>query len=247
MIIAVSGFEIRGPLLFLPSTMSTITNQGQQAPYKPALLVIDVQNDFVSGSLAVPGGATVIEPINQLLQLPFALKVATRDYHPSDHVSFASTHKLPVLSKLLIYHPEDLDKVEGLEQVLWPTHCVQNTDGANFAPGLQTTGFDQVITKGVHPNIESYSAFSDIWKRYDSELPGLLKQHGVTDVYVTGLAGDYCVRETAIDSIERGYRTWLVMDAVKSIKPGDDAYIYVHEKGIHKTTTKELTDRLLAN
>ncbi|KAF8971674.1 pyrazinamidase/nicotinamidase [Flammula alnicola] len=219
----------------------------ESAPFVPALIVVDMQYDFVYGSLAVPGGSTIIEKINSLIDLPFKVKIATRDFHPGDHVSFAETHHKPVFSKTTIYHPDDKEQARGVEQVLWPVHCVATTGGADFVEGLNATAFDAVVHKGTHPCIESYSAFKDIWGKSLTALQGLLAEKGVTDVYFVGLAGDYCVKYTALDALEFGYKTWLVEDGIKSIKDDGVAFEEMAKKGMHLTTTKEVQELLAPN
>src|SRR4051812_28513128 len=103
---------------------ATNPSQSQNDKFIPALIVIDMQNDFVSGSLTVPEGGTIVSNINTLIDLPFKTKIATRDFHPEKHISFADTHGKPTFSTTTIYHPDDVEKKEGLEQVLWPVHCV---------------------------------------------------------------------------------------------------------------------------
>lgn len=218
--------------------------EDQKSSFVPALIVIDMQNDFVSGSLAVPGGDTIIDTINGLIDLPFKVRVATRDFHPKDHVSFADTHKRNLFSLEMIYHPEDAAKEHGIEQVLWPVHCVAHTSGADLVPGLKTTQFDTVILKGIQPQIESYSAFRDIWGREETELPGFLKEKGITDIYFVGLAGDFCVKFTAIDAAEYGFNTWVVTDAIKSIAKDDAHFTEMASKNIKFTTTKEVQEVL---
>ncbi|KAF8167398.1 Isochorismatase-like protein [Crassisporium funariophilum] len=205
-----------------------------------ALVVIDMQNDFVTGSLPVPDGASIVAPINHLMNLPFTLKIATRDFHPANHISFADTHNKPVLSTATIYHPEDKGKTKGMKQVLWPVHCVVDTDGADFVPGLKSDAFDAVIDKGTHAMIESYSAFRDIWGRKETDLPGLLAGKGVTDVYFVGVAGDYCVKWTAVDAVEYGYKVWLVGDAIRSISDQESTFDELGKKGIKFTSSQEL-------
>ncbi len=207
----------------------------------PALIVIDMQNDFVSGSLAVQEGATIINKINTLIGIPsFKGRFASKDYHPSNHISFAETHGKDVFSKTFIYHPDDKEKKDRIEQVLWPVHCVRYTSGAEFVLGLNTTSFDAVIKKGVAPGIESYSTFQDVWGRDSTDLDARLKEKGITDLYFVGLATDYCVKWSAIDAQKLGYRVWVVKDAVKSIKPEREALEDLETKGIRLTTTEEV-------
>ncbi|TFK41871.1 pyrazinamidase/nicotinamidase [Crucibulum laeve] len=225
-----------------PGSESTSTTP----KYTPALIIIDMQNDFVYGTLAVPDAATIIEPVNSLIDLPFKVKVATRDFHPDSHISFAETHRKPLFSTTMIYHPEDPHEIMGMQQVLWPIHCVAYTGGADFVPGLKTTEFDAVVHKGTHPNIESYSAFRDIWHKAVSELPDILASHGITDVYFAGLAGDYCVKYTALDAVEFGYKSWVVTDAVKSISQDQLAFEEMKKKGVELITCEDLMARLNA-
>ncbi|KAF5312445.1 hypothetical protein D9619_002636 [Psilocybe cf. subviscida] len=222
------------------STVPTI------AQYVPALIVVDMQHDFVYGSLQVPGGASIIDPVNKLIDMPFTMRVATRDYHPDNHVSFAKTHQKSEFSKETIFHPEDSTKSLGVEQTLWPVHCVANTDGANFVTGLETSKFDAIMHKGTHPHIESYSAFRDIWCKGTTELPGLLNAQGVTDLYFVGLAGDYCVKYTALDAMDFGYNTWVIRDGIRSISDDDVAEKALLAKGVRFTTMQEVEKRLVA-
>ncbi|KXN88876.1 Pyrazinamidase/nicotinamidase [Leucoagaricus sp. SymC.cos] len=216
----------------------------ETSDYVPALVVVDMQNDFVSGSLAVPDATSILPIVNALIDLPFVVRVATQDFHPNNHVSFAKTHERPEYTTIDIYHPEDKDKALGMEQTLWPIHCVANTEGASFAPGLEHSKFDAVIHKGTHPSIESYSAFRDIWGRGETELPKALKQAGITDVYFCGVAGDYCVKYSAKDSVDYGYNTWVVKDAVKSISSSSLAWDEMEKKGVKFTSFVEVKGRV---
>ncbi|KAF5352729.1 hypothetical protein D9756_005875 [Leucocoprinus leucothites] len=216
----------------------------EASDYNPALVVIDMQNDFVSGSLAVPDAGTIIPTVNALINLPFKARIATRDSHPDNHVSFAKTHERSEFTTVKIYHPEDKEKALGMEQTLWPVHCVADTEGADFVTGLERMKFDAVIHKGTHPSIESYSAFRDIWGRGETELPKVLRQVGVTDVYFCGLAGDYCVKYTAKDSVDYGYNTWVIRDAVRSISSSNLSWDEMSKKGVKFTTFEEVRDKL---
>ncbi|KAJ2918395.1 hypothetical protein MD484_g1998, partial [Candolleomyces efflorescens] len=234
------------PAAYEPAT-EAIPDDTDGKPFRPALVVIDMQNDFVTGSLPVPGGASILPQVNSLIQLEtFEAKIATRDHHPANHVSFAKSHqgKTEFTSKIVIYHPEDVKELEGKEQVLWPVHCVADTHGAEFIPGLVTDRFDATIVKGVHPSIESYSGFKDIWGKKETELPGILNERGVTDVFYVGLAGDFCVKYTALDSVDYGFKTWVVVDAVKSISQDEIAWNLMKEKGVRFTKTEDVKKRL---
>lgn len=228
------------------STTVTIAVDGNPIPrFVPALIVIDMQHDFVYGSLAVPGGETIINTINDIISLPgFKVKIATRDFHPDNHISFASTHQKPLLSTAMIFHPEDIERLNGIEQVLWPIHCVANTAGSDFVAGLKADSFDATVHKGTHPDIESYSAFRDIWNTGETELPELLSRKHVTDIFFVGLAGDYCVKYTAADALEYGFKTWLVTDAMKCIAAEEAALEEMKKKGANLITSEELKQKM---
>ncbi|KAF9015718.1 Isochorismatase-like protein [Cyathus striatus] len=203
-----------------------------------------MQNDFVYGSLPVPGGSTIIDKVNEAIDLPFRVRIATRDFHPDNHISFAETHRKPLFSTTTIYHPDDKEQIMGVQQTLWPIHCVAYTGGADFVPGLKTTTFDAVIHKGTHPSIESYSAFRDIWHKGTTDLPTLLELNGITDVFFVGLAGDYCVKYTALDAVDFGYNSWVVSDGVKSISADEIAWNEMKEKGVKFLSLSELKAKL---
>ncbi|GLB35801.1 putative isochorismatase hydrolase [Lyophyllum shimeji] len=208
--------------------------------FTPALVVIDMQYDFVYGSLAVPGGSTIIDTINSLLKCPFAIKLASKDFHPADHISFAKTHDKPVLSKIIIYPPGKPLNNRPLEQVLWPVHCVANTPGFEFVEGLDREALDYTVHKGTDPGIETYSAFRDPWHLANTSLHGILESHGVTDVFVVGVAGDFCVKWTALDAVNLGYKTWVVRDAVKSVSDAGTEWEEMKNKGVRITNSDEV-------
>jgi nicotinamidase/pyrazinamidase len=174
-----------------------------------ALVLVDIQNDFLpTGALPVPGGDEVIEPANALMS-SFNLIVATQDWHPRDHGSFAVNHPGK--------RPGDVIDLHGLQQILWPAHCVQNTPGATFAPGLDMTRVAQVFRKGTDPTIDSYSGFFDNGHRKATGLGDYLKTRGVTDVYLCGLAIDYCVKFSALDAVKLGFRAHLIRHASRGV------------------------------
>jgi len=176
-----------------------------------ALLIVDVQNDFLpGGALAVPNGDQIIEVVNKLQPL-FHLVVATQDWHPENHGSFASAHPGA--------KPFEMGVLGGMDQVLWPDHCVQGTPGADFAELLQKNSIEAIFRKGTDPSIDSYSGFFDNGKLKNTGLAAYLKGRGVTQVFLVGLAGDYCVGFTALDSISQGFETYLIEDATRSIDP----------------------------
>ncbi len=174
-----------------------------------ALLLIDVQNDFLpGGSLAVPEGDQIIPIVNQLQQ-HFELVVATQDWHPPGHKSFASSHAGKQLFEQIDLH--------GLEQVLWPDHCVQETGGAEFSGALNTQRIEAIFRKGTDPEIDSYSGFYDNGHRKSTALAEYLRAKGVTQVYLAGLAGDYCVYFTAKDALQEGFKAFIIDDATRPI------------------------------
>ncbi len=180
-----------------------------------ALILTDIQNDFLpGGALAVPRGDEVVEPANRLASR-FELVVATQDWHPPGHGSFASSHEGK--------KPGDVIELAGLEQVLWPDHCVQGTHGAAFAPGLSRERIAEVFRKGDDPDLDSYSGFFDNGHRRATGLGDYLKAKGAGPLYIVGLALDYCVKYTALDARRLGFETVLVLDACRGIdlKPGD--------------------------
>jgi len=176
-----------------------------------ALILVDIQNDFLpGGTLAVPDGDAVIAPANALIERGgFDLVVATQDWHPRDHGSFAANH--PGKN---VYERVDLN---GLEQTLWPVHCVQGTRGAELAEALSRKRRDRVIQKGTDPAIDSYSGFFDNGHRKSTGLGDYLSSNRVTDIFLCGLATDYCVKFTALDARELGFNVTLIDDACRGV------------------------------
>lgn len=178
-----------------------------------ALLLIDIQNDFIpGGTLAVPGGDEIIDVVDKL-QSHFDLVIATQDWHPANHKSFASQHA----------GKQEFEVIElgGLSQVLWPEHCVQGTNGAAFYPKLLMNRVEAIFRKGTDASIDSYSGFYDNGHLKSTGLADYLKGRGITDVYLVGLAGDYCVYFSAKDAIAEGFQTYLIEDAIRSINSND--------------------------
>ena len=174
-----------------------------------ALLLIDIQNDFLPGGrLAVPEGDAIIQLVNDL-QPQFELVVATQDWHPAGHQSFASSHT--GRSQF-----EEID-LHGLPQVLWPDHCTQASDGAALAPALQAERIEAIFRKGMNPEIDSYSAFFDNGHRKSTGLADYLRGRGVTEVFLAGLAADYCVYFSAKDALAEGFAATIVEDATRAI------------------------------
>ncbi len=170
-----------------------------------ALLIVDFQNDFTpGGALPVERGDEIARPINAIAE-HFEFVVATRDWHPPDHGSFAGVEVDP-------------DRWEGIDPPgIWPVHCVQDTPGAELHPALDRSNVDVVVDKAQDPNTQGYSAF------HGGDLAGVLRERGVDHLYVAGLATDYCVKNTVLDAVELGFGVTVVEDAVRGIEvhPGD--------------------------
>lgn len=174
-----------------------------------ALILVDIQNDFVAGGkLEVPNGEQIIPLVNQLSN-EFELVVATQDWHPPGHKSFASNHPGKNAFETIT--------LGGLPQVLWPDHCVQGSRGAEFHPELKMERVEAVFRKGMDPEIDSYSGFYDNGHKKSTGLAGYLKERKVRSVYVCGLAGDYCVYYTAKDALGAGFDTFIIEDATRAI------------------------------
>lgn len=174
-----------------------------------ALVIIDVQNDFIpGGNLPVPNGYEVIPVINKL-QDQFDLVVATQDWHPENHGSFISQHE-----GKNIYDIVDLN---GTPQVVWPVHCVQNTRGAAFHSDLKTEKIEAIFRKGTNTEIDSYSGFYDNAHLKSTGLSGYLKDKKVTELYFVGLAAEYCVYFSAKDAINEGFKSFLIEDATRAL------------------------------
>jgi len=175
-----------------------------------ALVLVDIQNDFCpGGALPVPDGNAVVPVANRLIG-QFALVVATQDWHPDNHGSFAANH--------LGMKVGDVIDLNGLRQILWPVHCVQNTRGAAFVQGLNVARIEHVFPKGTDPLIDSYSGFFDNEHRRATGLGDFLKEQGVQDVYIMGLATDYCVKFTALDARTLGFNTLVIEDGCRGIE-----------------------------
>ncbi|PQO25766.1 bifunctional nicotinamidase/pyrazinamidase [Blastopirellula marina] len=175
-----------------------------------ALLLIDIQNDFLpGGALAVSEGDQVVPIANRLMEL-FPLVVATQDWHPGDHRSFASQHDGREVGEIIV--------LDGLEQVLWPDHCVQLSQGANLAKELNLNGVDHVIQKGTDVHIDSYSGFFDNDHRKSTGLEQLLRGHEVREVQLVGLATDYCVKFSALDAVALGFKTSVCLEGIRGVE-----------------------------
>ncbi len=188
------------------------------------LVLIDLQRDFCDGgSLAVPGADSILEPINQL-QLHFSHVILTQDWHPANHASFASQHA----HRLPAREPFDTIELAYGPQTLWPDHCVQGSDGAKFHPALETTRAELILRKGFHPTIDSYSAFLENDRTTPTGLGGYIAARGFERIFLAGLAYDYCVRYSAVDSLRAGLTTFVIKDACRSIAhdPGETSRLF---------------------
>ncbi|KAK6341857.1 NAD(+) salvage pathway protein [Orbilia blumenaviensis] len=204
-----------------------MTTSGRPSKFKPALLVVDMQEDFCppNGSLAVTNGRDVIPVINTLLANPtFTTRIATKDWHPSTHISFASNHpapdNVPFISYTTITNPHNPS--ETYKTRLWPDHCIQGTKGAELVPELDQSLVDEIVEKGTDDRVEMYSCFHDPFEHptvSDSGLVERLQKKDVTHVYVVGLAMDYCVKYSAIDAKKAGFEVYVVEEGTKAVDP----------------------------
>jgi nicotinamidase/pyrazinamidase len=176
---------------------------------RKTLILVDIQNDFMpTGALPVAEGDLIVPLVNDL-QKKFDLIVATQDWHPPDHGSFASNHPGR--------HPGEVVDLHGIDQILWPDHCVQGTEGAEFHHDLDMSRVAEIIRKGTDPAIDSYSGFFDNGHRKATGLDAYLKKQGAQELWVAGLATDYCVRFTVVDALALGYRVHLVRDVCRGV------------------------------
>ena len=201
-----------------------------------ALICVDIQNDFCpGGALEVEDGLAAAKVANELMER-FDLVVATQDWHPANHKSFAAMHPWR--------RPGDVIELNGLEQILWPIHCVQGSFGAEFVRELRTEAFEEVFVKGTDPEIDSYSGFFDNGHRKATGLGDYLKEKGVEELYIVGLALDVCVKFTVLDALELGFKTYLVKDGSRGVnlKPRDSekAVAEMQEKGAIIVTAEEV-------
>ncbi len=180
------------------------------------LIITDVQHDFLpGGALGIPGGDAIVPIINQIMP-KFEHVIATQDWHPAHHVSFASVHKKNV---------GEVIQVGDAEQILWPDHCIQNTHGAELAVGLHQDQIEAFFHKGTDHKVDSYSTFFDNARKRSTGLADHLRKRHLKDLYFVGLAIDYCILYSVLDAIELGFNTWVIKDACRPINlhPGDEA------------------------
>ena len=176
----------------------------------------------------MPRGRDIASVINSLIALPFALVVATKDYHPEGHISFCTSHSppdnKPITCNVRIKNPENPE--HSLETTLWPEHCIQGTPGADIIPEINASKIDITVEKGRDQRVESYSGFADMFGNKSSEnfsldLASLLKEKAITDVFVVGLTGDCCVKCTAIDAKKEGFVVHVVREGTRSVDEGE--------------------------
>lgn len=178
------------------------------------LIVVDVQNDFIpGGALAVPEGDQVVPVINRLMT-GFDFIIGTQDWHPATHGSFADNHPGRTPGEVIL--------LNGIKQILWPRHCVQDTPGAAFVAGLEVERISHVIHKGTDPEIDSYSTFFDNAHQRDTGLSAILKARGVTEIHLAGLATDYCVKYSALDALKLGFLTHVHLDGCRGVNLSPD-------------------------
>jgi nicotinamidase/pyrazinamidase len=199
---------------------------------RTALLVVDIQHDFLpGGALAVAGGDAILVPIRRLLETEsFGCVIATQDWHAKGHISFASSHAGR--------KPFETITLYGREQVLWPDHCVAGSAGAALHPSLPLDQVDAIIRKGTDPKVDSYSAFRNNWdergNRPPTGLAGYLRERGITDVQICGLARDFCVLWSSEDAAEAGFATTVLWDLTRPVDPASDAAVRaaLEKKGV---------------
>ncbi len=201
-----------------------------------ALLLIDLQKDFTrNGALEVPYGEEVIPVANALLPL-FSHTIATKDWHPANHVSFAPNHAGKKVG--------DVIEAYGATQVLWPIHCEANTPGAEFAEGLHHKQIQKLILKGMNPKLDSYSGFFDNAHLAKTDLDDYLKDNRISDLYIMGLATDYCVKFTVLDACSLGYNVYLIEDGCRGVdvSPGDveQALLDMEQAGAQRIQSQDL-------
>ncbi|MBS3944227.1 MAG: bifunctional nicotinamidase/pyrazinamidase [Melioribacter sp.] len=198
------------------------------------LLIVDIQNDFIpGGALSVPEGDKIIPVINRI-QEKFDLVVATQDWHPKNHKSFSSNHPgKKVFDKIIL---------NGIEQILWPDHCVQESFGAEFNNNFSTGKVEAIFRKGMETEIDSYSAFYDNGHIKSTGLSPYLKGRNVDEFFITGLAGDFCVYYSIKDALNEGFKVSVIEDAVRSIDQNNFLIIKkeLKERGVKFITSNQL-------
>lgn len=211
-------------------------NSIYKANYARCLILVDLQNDFFSGgALAVKDAESILPVIQKLLKLPWELIVATKDWHPHDHMSFTTTHHKKI---------GDIINYGGLKQIIWPRHCVQNTLGSEFTPGWDSSKVHAVFYKGTDKEIDSYSAFFDNGHLHSTGLDQFLKEKGIQEVFIAGVVTDYCVKYSAIDARRLGFQVTVIQDACRAVnvQEGDEgkAIEEMKKEGVHFISSDDM-------
>ena len=175
----------------------------------------------------MPGGRDLASTINDLLSLPFALKVATKDYHPKDHISFPGPNDEPLKSTATMTNPSNPSQKK--QTPIWPVHCVAGTPGSDIISEINSSAFDFVVEKGRDKRVEMYSSFADAFgNKSDAasvDLATKLKENHISHLYMVGLAGDYCVKATAIDGKREGFEVYVLEEVQRSVSAGEDGWV----------------------
>lgn len=203
-----------------------------------ALLLIDLQNDFMpGGAIAVPDAFACIQAAN-FAQKHFKVVIATKDWHPPNHLSFASRHEGG--------RPRDVIELFGMKQILWPDHCIQHTFGGALAKSLDQSQIQHVVTKGQDINLDSYSAFFDNAHRNATGLGHYLNQRSIDEIYLLGVALEYCIKYSAIDAINLGLKTNVIIDGCRGIDLHENdialAKTEMLDHGVRLLTLSDLAD-----
>lgn len=202
-----------------------------------ALIIVDLQNDFLpKGALPVPEGDSIIIPINQIMER-FDWVLATKDWHPHNHVSFASTwNKKPL----------EQQEIRGVKQTLWPDHCIENTPGSEFPQSLEIDSIHHTFFKGHNRNVDSYSAFFDLNKNPASAIHTFLTVHQVQRLFFCGLATDFCVKSSILDAVSLGYETHLILDCCRGIskETTEQALSEMKQAGVSFVESNQLNEKL---
>lgn len=200
------------------------------------LLLIDIQNDFCPGGALPASEGDQVAPVANKLMPHFDLVIATKDWHPANHGSFAANH--------MWRKPGQVIDLNGLQQILWPMHCVQETLGSEFVHDLEADKINHIVYKGTDPEIDSYSGFFDNGHRKATGLGDYLKEKGIDEVYVMGIATDYCVKFTVLDALELGLKTNVIQDGCRGVNleagDSDKAFQEMEAKGAVLVQSDEL-------
>ena len=194
---------------------------------KKALILVDIQNDFLpGGALAVKDGDQIIPVVNDLLLEKWDLIVASKDWHPKEHGSFA---------KVQGKEPGEVIDLDGIQQILWPTHCVQESFGSEFSSKLDVSAIQKIFYKGDNVLVDSYSVFFDNGKRKSTGLECYLKEKEIEELYFVGLATDYCVKFSVLDSLDLGFTTYVIKQACRGVniqeQDSENAFLQMKQAG----------------